>query len=339
MGLVRDPITEINFHITMNMNKATMGLLICLGLVGPIIAQSINVTSTGVGIGTTNPAQRLQVQVDNKGLNLVAGLRNMNGSEDGTNAVGIGFLNDGGGNWWKAAIVHKRTSSYGVGSLQFLVNNELTGPSSVTLSDTRMTITPSGNIGIGTTTPSAKVSVSQVNSSGWSGNLDAFEVTSPDAAFRLTLKSYIIGAGNVGYNFTPNGVVAGLVISTPGYVGIGTLNPTHKLTVNGSVKSKGFITDTSNWSDYVFAPGYKLSPLSEVEAHIREKKHLPGVPSEAELVKDGLDLGEMSKVQMAQIEQLMLHVIALNKQVQAQAKQAEAQAKRISELEAGRKLR
>ena len=123
----------------------------------------------------------------------------------------------------------------------------------------------------------------------------------------------------------------------PGNVGIGTLNTTHTLTVNGQVKSRGFITDNGGWSDYVFAEDYKLASLEAVEAHIKEKRHLPGVPSEAEVLSKGLDLGQMSAVQMAKIEELMLHVIALNKKMEAQAEQVKAQAEEIRLLKSARK--
>lgn len=125
-----------------------------------------------------------------------------------------------------------------------------------------------------------------------------------------------------------------------GNMGIGTWEPTHKLTVNGQVKSRGFITDTSAWSDYVFADGHRLAPLTEVEAHIKEKRHLPGVPSEAELVANGLDLGRMAAIHMAKIEELTLHLIAQEKQIEAQKEllatqgsALEALQSRLSQLE------
>ena len=72
-------------------------------------------------------------------------------------------------------------------------------------------------------------------------------------------------------------------ILSNGGVGIGTTSPTHKLAVNGTIKAKEVIVETSVWSDYVFADDYVLAPLAEVEAHIKEHKHLPGVPSASEV--------------------------------------------------------
>lgn len=169
-----------------------------------------------------------------------------------------------------------------------------------------LAINPSGgNVGIGTTNPTAKLTVTN----GDDARLNFFSNGGSIAVINAVANT----DGNVGrwLSINPSG----------GNVGIGTWTPTHKLTVNGQVKSKGFVTDTSNWSDYVFAEDYKLASLDEVEKHIKKNGHLPGVPSEAEVVSKGLDLGKMSAVQMAKIEELMLHVIELNKQVQAQAEE------------------
>lgn len=40
--------------------------------------------------------------------------------------------------------------------------------------------------------------------------------------------------------------------------------------------------------DYVFESDYRLAPLSEVEAFTRQNKHLPEVPSAAEIKSGGL---------------------------------------------------
>lgn len=70
----------------------------------------------------------------------------------------------------------------------------------------------------------------------------------------------------------------------------------------------------TGWADYVFAEGYKLSALNEVEAYIKANKHLPGVPSESAVKKDGLALSEMGALQMQKIEELTLYMIELKKE-------------------------
>ena len=100
-----------------------------------------------------------------------------------------------------------------------------------------------------------------------------------------------------------------------GNVGIGTTNPTHKLAVNGTIKAKEVIVETTGWSDYVFADDYVLQPLAEVEAHIKTNKHLPGIPSAAQVASEGVSVGELQARLLAKIEELTLHQIAQEKEL------------------------
>jgi hypothetical protein len=117
-----------------------------------------------------------------------------------------------------------------------------------------------------------------------------------------------------------------MIINGVGNVGIGTTNPTHKLAVNGTIKAKEIIVETTGWSDYVFADDYTLQPLSAVEAHIKTNKHLPGIPSAAEVATDGISLGDMQARLLAKIEELTLHQIAQQKLLNRQEALLETQA-------------
>ncbi len=85
--------------------------------------------------------------------------------------------------------------------------------------------------------------------------------------------------------------------------------------VNGRIRAKEVIVET-NWSDYVFEPGYRLASLSEVEQHIRAHGTLPGVPSGADVAKEGVSLGDMQARLLQKVEELTLHVIAQEKRIQ-----------------------
>jgi len=98
-----------------------------------------------------------------------------------------------------------------------------------------------------------------------------------------------------------------------GNVGIGTTNPSYKLAVNGTIRAKEIMVDTG-WSDFVFEENYRLPPLNEVEHFISKNKHLPGVPTEAEVKESGVTLGNISSKLLQKIEELTLYVIQLNKE-------------------------
>jgi hypothetical protein len=64
--------------------------------------------------------------------------------------------------------------------------------------------------------------------------------------------------------------------------------------------------------------GQNLQPsLTEVATYIEENKHLPNVPSAAEVEQNGVDLGEMDKILLQKVEELTLYVIQQQKQIEA----------------------
>jgi hypothetical protein len=80
---------------------------------------------------------------------------------------------------------------------------------------------------------------------------------------------------------------------------------------------------TNTWADYVFKKDYKLPTLQEVEKQIQEKGHLFNVPSAQQVKNDGIELGEMAKIQQEKIEELTLYIIQQNKENEKQNKEIE----------------
>lgn len=113
---------------------------------------------------------------------------------------------------------------------------------------------------------------------------------------------------------------ARMTLFNNGPIMIGTTNTPagYRLYVETGIlteKVKVALKSSANWSDYVFAENYKLQPLREVEQYIQEHKHLPGIPSADEVVENGLDLGAMDAKLLEKIEELTLHMIQLEKEV------------------------
>jgi hypothetical protein len=88
-----------------------------------------------------------------------------------------------------------------------------------------------------------------------------------------------------------------------------------EISANGTTFVKGLVVSQGGWPDYVFEDGYALKSIKEVEKYIEENKRLPGVPSEAEITKNGLNVGDMQKIQMEKIEELTLYLIKQEKTI------------------------
>jgi len=91
----------------------------------------------------------------------------------------------------------------------------------------------------------------------------------------------------------------------------GAISTTGNLQVGGilSVQAKQIAPD------YVFAPEYPLMPLSELSKFVSENRHLPEVPDAQTIASQGVDVAQMNLVLLRKVEELTLHMIALQRQV------------------------
>jgi hypothetical protein len=119
--------------------------------------------------------------------------------------------------------------------------------------------------------------------------------------------------------------------NTPASIGGANIS-TYKLFVAGGILTEA-IRVRVNWADYVFDPDYELKPLNEVEKHIQEKGHLPNVPSAKEVEAQGIELGDISRIQQEKIEELFLHTIEQEKEINKQKEINKALEDRLAKLE------
>ncbi|MDX1906112.1 MAG: hypothetical protein SF053_03700 [Bacteroidia bacterium] len=201
----------------------------------------------------------------------------------------------------------------------------------------------SNRIGIGTTTPNYRLELQNTGSTGASRNImlrltNGWNSTGSNMPTIQFHNGDVMGGSNEYYWNVGAAVASSLkfaisykspalsseteffTISHEGKVSIGgatTASNDYRLFVQkGIATGKVFVSST--WADYVFAPGYDLMPLPEVAAYIGTEGHLPGIPSAAEVeTAGGVELSDMTLRQMEKIEELYLHVIALNERIEA----------------------
>ncbi|MDR0231529.1 MAG: hypothetical protein LBI82_05355 [Dysgonamonadaceae bacterium] len=205
----------------------------------------------------------------------------------------------------------------------------------VTNKISRMTISTSGNVGIGTTSPAEKLdvngSIKAANRIYMAGGHFVFSGTSGNGVInfgsngKLYFRSNSVN-GDPDSNFTEL-----MTLQSNGNLGIGITNPTNKLEVNGTIRAKEVKLETTNWPDYVFAPDYQLPSLESVSSHIKEYKHLPDIPSAQEVAEQGINLSEMSTLLLRKIEELTLYTIEQGKAIENLQNKNEELERRINE--------
>jgi len=323
-------------------------------------------TSGNVGIGTTTPSRTLDVAGDATANNFY-----LKGAWNGAKISGNGETVDYLSSWYHSfysvtnsvptLFLNARSGNVGIGTstptgaldvqggivAKYPSGNQLSIQSNawrwdfdvdegsgnnfrlrnMTSATVPFIVTTTGNVGIGTTTPQWKLDVAGLISSNGQAiiNVDATSINLGDVASGDGLRDKL-------YFSTRD--TKRVVIDENGNVGIGTTNPTQKLTVNGTIYGKEVKVDLSvPGPDYVFANNYQLLTLNELKTYIDQHKHLPEVPSAKEMEANGINVGEMNMLLLKKIEELTLYVIELNNKSEKSELENSQLKKRVLELE------
>lgn len=310
--------------------------------------ESMRISANGnVGVGTITPLRKFTVSTLGDGNNISSLLRleqyNV-GSPIGGTGVSIDMaIGDNYNLPSLAGQIRLVRSNYNNTAMYFstaLAN---------TLSD-KMVIDPYGNIGVGTTSPTKKLTISaQGNGNGVVPllRLEQYNPGSPENGTGVSIDMAIGDNSNLpavggqirlvrsDYNNTTmyfstalaNTVTDRMIIDPRGNIGIGTSNTQgYKLAVNGDVIATSIkVKPYANWPDYVFDGSYQMLSLSEVKAYIDKHKHLPEIPSAKQVAKNGIDLGEMNMLLVKKVEELTRYLIAQDELLQEQKRAAQSQ--------------
>lgn len=208
------------------------------------------------------------------------------------------------------------------------------------------------NVGIGVTAPQTRLHVVTDGTLATGIRFENLPNTNGTGAYRL----YADSSGNVLRLATPgaressqdghwsltagghllNGNAGGVVIGT----GLSGTPPGYRLYVSDGIlaeRVKVAVKSTADWRDNVLGDAYRLRPLEEVDSYIRQKGHLPGVPTAKDMVANGNDLHQTDALLLEKVEELTLYVIALKKEAKADRDEYEKKlrwlTKRMEELE------
>lgn len=111
-----------------------------------------------------------------------------------------------------------------------------------------------------------------------------------------------------------------LFLRNDGKVGVGTecVPPDGRMAVDGKVYARELEIEVNSWCDSVFTETYPLLPIDSLRSYIKSNGHLPGIPSETEvLAKGGMEVMRMNLMLLKKVEELHLYILDMEERLKA----------------------
>jgi hypothetical protein len=189
--------------------------------------------------------------------------------------------------------------------------------------DSRVYITGDGSVGVATGDPRLFAIDRGLIGPGWSEPPGALAVDGDIYAERVqSLTLDVVDRLRVGPPINPS--VSGAARDN--------LHTDAKLQVGGKISAQMIVVHIDKWADDVFDADYELMPLDELEAYVQRERHLPGVPPQRDVERDGIDLAQTNEMLLRKVEELSLHAIDQQKKIEEQQKRTEELERRIDAL-------
>ena len=189
--------------------------------------------------------------------------------------------------------------------------------------DRRIYLTADGSIGIATANPRLFAIDRELIGEGWAEPPGALAVDGDIYAERIQgVRLDVVDRLRVGRPIDPS--MSGAARDY--------LHVDAKLQVGGKISAQQIVVHINEWADDVFDADYELMPLDELEAYVQREHHLPGVPPQTDVERNGIDLAQTNEMLLRKVEELTLHAIDQQKKIEEQQQKIEEMERRIDAL-------